>query len=243
MILSYFSFLLVLVASGYIFYQVPVPNDLDSPQVFLTIATFLFAIFTGFFISRQGTRFSAIREKIAKFDGEMTSIYRQFEYINKKSQVKVGEIVKKHYKLIQKHQAWDYHFVNKSSTLRDIYQLTQDTVGDKSFSSLKHLATQRILVSLENMQVLRKGMVSLHRERVPQFQWVLIYFLAIILLFTIFSVPSLGTLYSAILKSVFTTFVIFTVVLLHQFDQLNFFEGTIGQRSAEDVIDIIAGKK
>lgn len=49
-------------------------------QMLLTISTFLFAIFMGFFISRQGVRYSVIRDQITGFDGEISAIYRKFGY-------------------------------------------------------------------------------------------------------------------------------------------------------------------
>ena len=45
------------------------------------------------------------------------------------------------------------------------------------------------------------------------------------------------------LKSAFASSVIFVVILLSQFDRLKFFEGTIGESSAKDVLDIIEGRK
>ena len=43
----------------------------DFYPLFLTISTFLFGIFAGFFIARQGNRYSQIREKIAAFRDEL----------------------------------------------------------------------------------------------------------------------------------------------------------------------------
>ena len=86
-------------------------------------------------------------------------------------------------------------------------------------------------------------MVALHRERIPRFQWVLIYFLAAILLLTVSTIPSQHYLLGAVLKGAFSSSVIFVLILLHEFDQLRFFEGTVGEKSARDILDIFAGRK
>lgn len=215
----------------------------DFSQVFLTTSTFLFAIFTGFFIARQGKRYSNIRDQITKFDGEMSSMYRHFGHLGVQAQIPAKEIIKNHYETILAHQAWDYHFVNPSNTITSLHQLVEQTTKDRSLPSLEHLALQRILTSLENIQVTRKNMISLHQERIPKFQWVLVYFLAIILLIAVSTIPSVEFLLGAILKGAFTSSIIFVIILLHEFDQLEFFEGTIGENSAKDILGILAGKK
>jgi len=55
------------------YYQLSFPGEFDT--TFLTIATFTFAIFTGFFISRQGTRQATVRDRMADFDGILSFTY------------------------------------------------------------------------------------------------------------------------------------------------------------------------
>ena len=75
------SLIFVLLAIGY--YLLPIPY-LETVSLFLSAATFLFAIFAGFFISRQGTRYSKIRELIADFDGGLSAIYRNIGHFGAK---------------------------------------------------------------------------------------------------------------------------------------------------------------
>ncbi|XOU94567.1 MAG: hypothetical protein ACNFW9_00710 [Candidatus Kerfeldbacteria bacterium] len=234
--------ILIFIVLSVVYYFTSFGSD-DYSQVFLTISTFLFAIFTGFFISRQGQRYSAIREQITKFDGEMSSIYRKFGHLGKEAQESAKEIIHDHYEKILTHKKWDYHFINPSNTITDCHQLLESVAKDKSLPSLQNFAVQRILVSLESVQVARKGMVALHQERIPRFQWVLVYFLVAILLVAVSTIPSEGFLIGSILKGAFSSSALFVVILLNSFDRLHFFEGTIGENSARDILDIFAGKK
>ena len=72
---------------GIYFLFPPIFNQLNNfSQVFLTIATFSFTIFTGFFIARQGNRYSRVRDQITTFAGEMSSLYRVFGHFGPKVQ-------------------------------------------------------------------------------------------------------------------------------------------------------------
>jgi len=196
-----------------------------------------------FLFSRQGKRYSNIRKLIASFDGEITSIYRHFGHLSLASQQKAGEIIKNHYNLILKNKSWNYHFIHKSNTITLLHKLTEESTKEKDLPSLHHLTLQRILNSLQNMQIARKGMVAIHQEKIPFFEWILIYFLAFILLISLSLIPSQGYLLASILKASFFTAVISVLILLYEFDSLKFFENTIGEHSAQDILDIIAGKK
>ncbi|MEK7635848.1 MAG: hypothetical protein AAB405_02040 [Patescibacteria group bacterium] len=48
---------------------------------------------------------------------------------------------------------------------------------------------------------------------------------------------------ASIIKAAFATSIISVVFLMRQLDRLKLFEGMIGESSAQDVLDIIAGKK
>ena len=226
-----------------IYYNYQIISDTEFSNLVLRTGTFLFAIFTGFFIARQGTRYSSIREQITSFDGEISAIYRKFGHISKAAQNTFSKIITKHYKKILNNNSWDYNFTHKSSTLLDTHNLIQKTVKDKVFGTLKNFSIQRVLVSLENLQVTRKKMVALHKERIPTFQWALIYFLASILLITVATISSEGIIFKSALKASFSSGVILIIILLHRFDNLHFFGGIIGEKSAQDVLDILKGKK
>ncbi len=216
---------------------------IDSFQIFLTISTFLFATFTGFFIARQGKRYSNIRENITAFDGEMSGLYRQFGHLGKLPQKNIKKIIKDHYNLIIKNKSWDYHFVNKSTTLTNINNLTENITKNKNLKSLKNLALREILTSLQRLQVIRKKMIALHQERVPIFNWIIIFFISLILFITLSAIPSQGLILESILKAAFSTSIISVLMLLHRLDKLKLFSKTTGEESAQDVLNIFLGKK
>ena len=107
---------------------------------------------------------------------------------------------------------------------------------------MKQFSVNHILDSLGRAQIARKNLISLHEERVPAFQWVIIVLLAIIIVFTLSLIESELFLVGAVIKSAFVITVISILVLLHEFDELRFYRGIIGKRSAQDVLDIMSNK-
>lgn len=232
----------ILVALTTFSYLMPL-GEPESPKVFLSISTFLFAVFTGFFISRQGRRYSDIRKQIANFDGEMSAIYRYFGHFGARPQKQAGKIIGDHFRAIVKHGAWDYHFTHKSTTITDLNNLVDKMVKNNDINKVQNAALSRVLNSLGKLQISRKNMVALQIERIPQFQWMIIYFLAGILLLTVGTMSSHLFLIGSMIKGTFATVIICVVVMLHAFDSLHFFEGTMGEKSAKDAVRIIEGKR
>jgi hypothetical protein len=230
----------VVLALFYI-YQGSGIENLD--KIYITITTFFFSIFMGFFISRQGSRYTKIREAISAFDGKLSSVYRASSNVGVDVQRQVGEVISYHYQAMIDSQAWDYHFVNKSNTITSIHSILETAIGSTKQESLRNQAIGRMLAGLSDCQVLRKNMVMLYQERIPRFQWFLIIFFVIMLVLAISAIPSVGLLLGSALKSAFVISILSVVIILYNLDNLHLFENFIGENSARDVIDIIAGNK
>ena len=91
-------FFLAFIALFCFFYFIEIELSADVDRIFLTIATFLFSMIVGFFIARQGVRYSGIREQISLFDGHLSAIYRESGHLGKKAQEHIGEIILDYYK-------------------------------------------------------------------------------------------------------------------------------------------------
>lgn len=225
-----------------VYYFVSFGNE-ETDKVFITIATFFFSIFSGFFITRQGARYTKLREIIGSFDGKLSSVYRAAGNVSVDVQNKIGIVISEHYEKILTSKKWDYHFTNKSSTITAIHSILETNIGDVKQESLRNQAIGRIMTGLSDCQVLRKNMVMLYQERIPSFQWFLIFFFMLILLAAVTVIPSQWFILGAILKSAFAVSIISIVLILQNLDNLHLFEGVIGEASAQDVIGIINGSK
>ncbi len=231
----------VLPALSFVYYEFSFGEPVD--RVFLSVSTFLFSIFTGFFISRQGNRFNKVRETVTKFDGLMSNIYRTSSHISTELQKEIGKGLTAHYKKIFSTNKWDYHFEHKSVTLSLIHKHLDKYAAGESFTKLENQSLGSIVKGLSAAQDVRKQMLALNRERVPLEQWVLIFFFVLMLIGTVSTLPSVTLLFPSILKAAFVITILSVVYILHRLNNLMFTEKIMGQKSAEDVLGIIKGVK
>ena len=218
------------------------PSLLEIDKIFLTTTTFLFSIFTGFFISHQASRFNAVREAVTSFDGKLSNIYRTSGHVNGELQSKIGEAIVNHYKLILESKIWDYHYVRKSVTLKSIHAYLDEFVDDKNVGKLSNQALGSIIKGLDECQRLRKRIVALREERIRDEQWLLIIFFVIILLFSVSALPSVGMIFASLMKATFVASIGAVLLILYRLNTLQFSESLMGEHSAYDVINIVKDK-
>lgn len=208
----------------------------ETDKIFITISTFFFSIFTGFFISRQGARYSKLREIISTFDGKLSSVYRASQNVSSPVQEETGRIIRAHYERVLRDQSWEHHFSDETTVISSIHQTLEEQLGSNKQESLRNQAVGRMLGGLSDAQVLRKNMVMLYQERIPSFQWFLIVFFLVMLLMSISVIPSVGVILGSVLKAAFVVSLISVVIILRSLDNLHLFEGFIGENSAKDVL-------
>jgi hypothetical protein len=239
--LAIFLIFAVVLFLSTIFYYSQFPFEAD--KVFLSISTFLFSIFTSFFVSRQASRFNKIREKVSEFGGKMSTIYRASGHVNTELQKKIGVIITAHYKKILTTGKWNIHYSEKSSTLTGIHDLLDEHVVDAEVTKVSNQALGAIVKSLAACQDVRKQVVTLTEERIPKEQWVLVLFFAAILISTVSTIESYNVIFASMLKSAFVVSVLSVIYILYKLNNLMYSEHIMGQRSAEDVIAIVEGNK
>lgn len=236
--LSSFLFCLLFLFNGFVDF-----SDYQLDKVYLTISTFLFSVFNGFFISRQSSRYSEIRNGLSRFDASMSIVYRESSHLEEEEHKAVGAIIRNYYSAILKHKDWVYYyFTHKSTLITDLHSSLQ-AYSKNGMDGLRGESIKSMLHTLDDMQITRKMLVSLKEETIPPLQQFFIYALASMLFLAILTLPSQGLVLASLIKSVYMVTVVTVVILLKKFDNLSLFEGRIGEHSAKDVLSIIDGKK
>ncbi len=211
-------------------------------KVYLTVSTFLFSVFNGFFISRQSNRYSDIRNNLSRFDADMSIIFRESSHLDTDEHTYVAGILHDYYKTHLRKKDWAYYFTHKSDLISSLHAYIQ-VCGEINMDKVRGESMRKMMGALDDIQIIRKVLVSLKEETIPKLQQVFIYTLAVILFLAILTLPSKGLILASLLKSVYMITVVIVVVLLKKFDNLTLFEGTIGEHSARDVLNIIEGEK
>jgi len=162
---KYFTLLLILFvlpALSLLYYTVEIAEPVD--RVFLSISTFLYSIFTGFFVSRQASRFNKVRETVTRYDGLMSNIYRTSGHISSRLQQEIGDVITAHYEKIFSSKRWNYHFTKKSTTLSSIHDLLEEHVKEDEVTKLSNQSIGAIVKGLGAAQDVRKSMLAPSRD-------------------------------------------------------------------------------
>jgi hypothetical protein len=240
---SVIAYLFASIIFSVFFYAVSFRPEVGDDKIFLTISTFFFAILAGFFIARQGDRYSAIRDKMTTLDGSMSFIYRSLGHFGPSAQKEGGKILKSYYSPILKNRSWNYSFTHKTTILTDLHALFEKLAKGKNITPIQNGVINQAMVALRESQLARKNIVALKEEHVPLAQWILMSFLGLLLVIAISAIPSYTGMMVSFLKGAFAGITIFILVILRKLDRLEFFEGIIGENSAKDVLSIIKGER
>jgi hypothetical protein len=215
----------------------------EIDRVYLTISTFLFSVFNGFFIARQSSRYSEIRNALSKFDGAMTIVYRESTHLRPEEHNEVSSILKKYYTSALGHPDWSYYyFDHKTHIIQSLHEVV-DKASTSGMDGLRGESIKNILRTLDDVQITRKLLISLKAEMIPKLQRVFMYLLSLALLLSILTLPSKGLVLASVIKALYIVSIFTVVTLLRKFDDLSLFEGTIGAHSAEDVLSILKEDK
>jgi len=211
----------------------------------LGATVFFFALFAGFFISRQNDRYSKVSEIIAESDGLFSYLYR-VSGLMPNIQPKVREIIRAHYQKISDSGDWAYHVLNPSTTITDLTdafaQMNDKENQEVAESPAGSSASEIIWDVLLELQLKRKKMLSLYSEKLLLFQWAIIYVLGLILVVTFNFIPTPDGFIVEILKVLFASAVFLVIILLKQLNDLSLFGKKFSQRTARDVFRILDEK-
>lgn len=199
---------------------------------------FFFTIFSGFFITRQNDRYTAIAEEISHSDGLFSLLYRVSGVVPR-VQNKVREALREHYKKIVDSNNWAYHILNPSTTITRIFKAYSE-VNDEEREKLDQFSNAWA-GAFADLQVSRKKMIILYNEKLLPLQWALINILAILLIVSFNFIPT-HSCFINILKIIFGLAVLFVVLLLKQLNDLSLFGKDFNKHTAEDIFRIINEK-
>ncbi len=202
--------------------------------------TFFFTLFIGYFITRQNDRYSEIADQLTTNDGYFSYFYRITSVVPR-VQIEVRQIVQNHYKKIVESRDLSYHVTHPSNTITQMTATLGSVTEEELSSPAAGAAWPFLFEVISDVQLTRKKILNLYGEKLVIFQWSIVYILALLLVVSFNFVPS-DTILVSILKICFGTAVFFSVILLHQLDNLTLFGDTVGMDSVHDVLRIVEEK-
>ena len=232
--------LLAIALITFIYYRYAfVTNSVDT--IFLNISTFIFATFTGFFLSGQVTRFNKLRSNLSAYDGGIQNVYRETLHIDEEAGKKVGQLIFDDYSKLLTIKKWNLGLLKEDTALiralskvirehtTNYIKNANDIYTDKSLNS--------ILRTLAQLRILRKESILLNEENLTLFQWVFLMLLALSFIIVISTIPSLGNIVAALVKAMSVIAVVMILIILKRIENLTIAEKIIGIHSAQDVLN------
>ncbi|MFA7245347.1 MAG: hypothetical protein WC070_04185 [Candidatus Magasanikbacteria bacterium] len=144
-------------------------------EMILTISSFLFAIFAGFFISRLNSRYSEIREYISEEDAYFLSLFQISQVYGKKFVDKITNLIEEYYITAFENKIEDYY----KQTAKPIQKIYDELYKMKEKSGESIYANMfSILLSLE---LVRNKNSVVGKEKIAVSQWLVMIGLSIII--------------------------------------------------------------
>ncbi len=101
----------------------------------------------------------------------------------------VREIIKEHYRKIEKTKNWAYHILNPSVTITMLSKTFKKVPEEKISSPQLSAAYSAVWRAIQQLQQLRKKMILFYHQKLLPFQWAIIIIFWLILLFAIDLLP------------------------------------------------------
>ncbi len=212
---------------------IPGQGPSDQVEIILTISTFLFAILTGFYMSRLNSRYDVIRDLVGTEDALWLTIYQTSGFFGKAFQNKIADIIDQYYVI-----AYDYelgaYYKHNANFLGKIYD-ELNKVGIE-----KNPKAQSVFQNMNNflcsVEEKRNKTAILSREKVTKGTWLLLIFLAAIILFSIFylKVPEL---YSQITTVLLSTVLVMVLLLMRDLQNCRLGGEIAVEESGEEVME------
>lgn len=229
----------VIAYSTFVFF-VDLDIGLDIASEITVASVFFFALFSGFFITRQSERYSKIVEILAERDGTYSYLYRVFGMVPR-IQGEMRNIIRRHFTRIIESNNWAINEFSASTTLTEITKSMSSMTEEEKTRIAGSSPFDGIWQQVCQLQQNRKRIIAAYKQRLLPFQWILIYVFALL---TVLSFGFLETdlLFVNIIKIIFGTAVFLVVLLVKQLDDLSIFGKNFSKFVAKDVIRILDEK-
>lgn len=212
---------------------IPGYGDSSEIEVTLTVSTFLFAIFSGFWISRLNSRYDQIGTLLGREDALWISLYRLGQIFGKPFQKKLGDSIDEYYIKVFDYEpgmAYKSSIPEFENVYSSFYKLNPNQneackeIFDQMFSTLTSIEETRNLSS------------QVSRERVKSGQWLTLIFLAALIIFSLFYLKG-TSFFSPIVTVSLSTILVLVVLTMRDLERFRFAGYILSDESGEEVLD------
>jgi len=220
-------------------FMLPQLEPPEKVELILTVSSFLFAIFTGFFISRASSRYDKILEILSDEDAEWVTVYRNSKNIEESFLEQVREIMDKYYTTAEDYFEESY-YKPTIKYLDQIYNLTKKQY-EKFLGKSKTgnpIMLSQIMNSLSRIEKLRNRNSVMKQERITKGQWTILLFLGTIIIFSLFFMRT-PEIFSQITTIILSTTVVLVIFLLRDLENMKLIGKYVTVESSQEILDML----
>lgn len=230
-------FTLPIILAAAVFLPFPIP--LQGAELILTVGTFLFAILSGFYLSRMNGRYDTIRELITQEDAAFLAFYKTSQIYGEKFTSKIRHLLDQYYII-----SYDLNLSNQAyKQTAPFYLRMWDEVTKVKVSGAKsEAAYQNLLTQLTDLESVRNRISTISEERLGFGQWSMLILLAGLVLASIFFIDIDLAFFRAIFIILSTVMVLILLLLR---DLQNFMLGGkfFAEESGQEVLECIGKQR
>ena len=221
-------------------FLIPIREELNEGiNAILGMVGLLFAILVGFFITDLGSRFQRIRENVAVEVSGLQTYYLFVQVLGKFVPHKGW--ASKQQKLIDKYVREFFYVEWGDYNKIDPYfnAIIESLTDIKKLNSNKEVETYtNFLPLLNEITTAREKLFMYGKDRLNKMEWMVVLFLAGILIFSLFIIRSADPS-SLLLSGTLIATVVILLLILHDLDDLSFGEEMVSFEPYETIFDVI----
>ena len=197
-----------------IFFFFPPFPFVEGSELILTVSTFVFAIISGFFLSRLNSRFDEIRANVVEEDALWLSLYETASLLGDSVQRKIAELMDAYYIISYDFDLGKYYKANAKyidgiyHVLRDLENLDTEQRGG---------AYEQILSLLGGIEEKRNFASESVRLRLSVGQWGVLVVLAVVVVLSIYANPS-TSFYFSFVGVLFSTSIVMVLLIMRDLE-------------------------
>ncbi len=209
-------------------------GNLKDVELFLTVSTFLFAILSGFFISRLNSRYDRMREYIGSEDALWLSLYKTSQLYGKEFSEKIRELIDR-YCIV----SFDFYGIKEDSyrhSMKYFLGISDELIKMKKYRSEE--AFGKMLDHISSIEEKRNNYSVLSLERMTKGQWYVLISLAAIIILNMFYIEPIG-IYSQITVVLLSTTIILVLLIIRDLQNERMGGELLLSESGQKLFDVI----
>ena len=202
-------------------------------ELILTISTFLFAILSGFFISRANSRYNRMKEAIASEDANWLSFLENSKFFSKTFHNRVTDLIDQYYVIAFDYELGQYYKHN-AKHLKQLYTELRKVDMKKNAKAIDLF--DDLIVLLAQIEQDRNITSVISQEKLGKGQWAVLVSLAGIIIFSVY-ILKVPTFYSEVTTVLLSTILVLVLFILRDLDRFKLFGQALVVESGEEVFE------